>query len=109
MFPVTETPEHVLEAVWRIEKNEEQTFAEPVKFEPHHFFALFKDKLALRPECVLIEAPIVVAGVTFGHSQGRKWTNTLRDFLCVIAGRGNRKQRCSRVKVHRRCIKFQMW
>src|SRR6202035_4483779 len=66
MLGIAEAPEHVLQAVGRIEQNEEEAFAEAAKFVIHHLLALVVDEIALREIIHFVEAAVVVAVVIFG-------------------------------------------
>src|SRR5579863_815806 len=100
MLGVDKAPEHVLQAVRCIEYGEQETFREAAKFMHHHVFAFLEDQLALGLVGHFIEAPVVMAGMVFGHAYGGKQTNVFRESFAVIGWRGDRKKRGGRIEVH---------
>src|SRR3989442_8005276 len=90
---IAKTPQHMLKAVWRVEQNEEETFAEAVEFEEHHLLALSDDQGTLGKISLFVKAPVVEPVVIFGHPQCGVWANTLSQFFRILSGRRNRKGR----------------
>ena len=73
-----------------------------------HLLALGQHQAALLDVRRLVDAPVVQRGVIFGHAQRRKESNVLGELFGIIAGRRNRKERRSRIEIHRRNVELDM-